>query len=305
MSDIILHNYEASPFAEKARRIMGLKGLAWRSVEVPMVMPKPDLTPLTGGYRKIPVLQIGADVYCDTHLIARELERRFPVPSLFPQGDTGIAYGIGAWSDHAFFDSILTIVMSSAENWETRMREDRQALFSEADWEGAKSKLAHAKTQIRAQGALINSQLADGRSFLYGEHPGFVDLQASHMFWFCLRNFPEAEAFFDGFDPLLAWEARVAGLGHGNMTPMASGDAIDVARASESVTEPWIDPADATAPPLGSRVAVSPDDYGKEPAEGELLLYGPERIAIRVEHERTGSIVIHFPRLGFRVDALT
>lgn len=302
--DCILHHFDISPFAEKVRLAFGLKGLAWHSVQIPVVMPKPDLTALTGGYRKTPVLQIGADIYCDTHLIARELERRFPAPSLFPHGDTGIAYGIGAWSDHAFFDSILTIVMSSAENWEARMREDRQSLFSEADWEGAKSKLAHAKTQIRAQGAIINSQLADGRSFLYGEQPGFVDLQASHMFWFCLRNFPEAEAYFAGFDALLAWEARVAAMGHGSMTPMASGDAVDAARASESVTEPWIDPDDATAPALGSRVAVSPDDYGKEPAEGELLLYGPERLAIRVQHERTGSIVIHFPRLGFRVDPL-
>jgi Glutathione S-transferase, N-terminal domain len=41
-------------------------------------MPKPDLTALTGGYRKTPVLQIGADIYCDSQLIMRELERRYP-----------------------------------------------------------------------------------------------------------------------------------------------------------------------------------------------------------------------------------
>ena len=51
------------------------KGLAWRSVEIPMVMPKPELMPLTGGYRKTPVLQIGAEVYCDTSLILAEIER--------------------------------------------------------------------------------------------------------------------------------------------------------------------------------------------------------------------------------------
>ncbi len=302
MSELILHHYEASPFAEKARRIMGLKGLSWRSVEVPMVMPKPDLMPLTGGYRKIPVLQIGADIYCDTHLIARELEQRFPDQTLFPMGDRGIAYGIGAWSDHAFFDDILTIVMSSAENWEARMREDRKQLFSEADWAGAKAKLAHARTQVRAHGALIEAQLSDGRRFLYGDAPGFVDLQASHMFWFCWRNFPDADEMFAGFERVRAWEERIAALGHGNVSPIESGAAVEAARLAESTTQPWVDPDDPQALPLGAIVDVAPDDYGKEPAQGELLVYGPDRIAIRVEGERTGNIVIHFPRLGFRVD---
>jgi glutathione S-transferase len=62
MADIILHHYDISPYSEKVRLGLGLKGLAWASVELPVIMPKPDLTPLTGGYRKTPVLQIGADI---------------------------------------------------------------------------------------------------------------------------------------------------------------------------------------------------------------------------------------------------
>ena len=49
---IILHQYDASPYAYKARICMGFKKLAWRAVEIPMVMPKPLLMPLTGGYRQ-------------------------------------------------------------------------------------------------------------------------------------------------------------------------------------------------------------------------------------------------------------
>ena len=71
MTDIILHHYETSPYSEKVRLGLGLKGLAWASVEIPIIMPKPDLTALTGGYRKTPVLQIGADIYCDSQLIMR------------------------------------------------------------------------------------------------------------------------------------------------------------------------------------------------------------------------------------------
>ena len=84
MTDIILHHYDTSPYAEKVRTGLGLKGLAWASVELPVIMPKPNLTALTGGYRKTPVLQIGADIYCDSQLIMRELERRYPTPSFIP-----------------------------------------------------------------------------------------------------------------------------------------------------------------------------------------------------------------------------
>src|SRR5437868_1968842 len=86
MTDIILHHYDTSPYSEKVRLGFGLKGLAWASVELPQIMPKPNLTALTGGYRKTPVLQIGADIYCDSQLIMRELERQYPTPSFYPAG---------------------------------------------------------------------------------------------------------------------------------------------------------------------------------------------------------------------------
>ena len=71
MNDLILHHYTTSPFSEKIRLILGFKQLAWKSVLIPSIMPKPDVVALTGGYRKTPFLQVGADIYCDTALIAR------------------------------------------------------------------------------------------------------------------------------------------------------------------------------------------------------------------------------------------
>lgn len=81
MSEPILHHYPVSPFAEKVRAMLGFKGLAWKSVQIPLILPKPDVVALTGGYRKTPILQLGADIYCDTALIARVLERLAPAPS--------------------------------------------------------------------------------------------------------------------------------------------------------------------------------------------------------------------------------
>ncbi len=102
MTDIILHHYDASPFTQKALRMLGLKKLEWRSVETPMLLPKPDLVCLTGGYRGTPVMQIGADIYIDSQRIARELERRYPEPTLFPAGDAGLGYALVKWSDDFF-----------------------------------------------------------------------------------------------------------------------------------------------------------------------------------------------------------
>ena len=107
MSELILHHYPASPFAEKARLMLGHKKLAWKSVRIPMVSPKPDLVALTGGYRKTPVLQVGADIYCDTALMADVLEHQQPHPPLFPPLCKGLARTLAQWADSTLFWTAL------------------------------------------------------------------------------------------------------------------------------------------------------------------------------------------------------
>ena len=114
MSDLILHHYSSSPFAEKARLMLGLKGLAWQSVTVPMMLPKPDVVALTGGYRRTPFLQVGADIYCDTALIAEVLEARQPSPSLFPAAVAGQARMLAQWADTDLFWTALPYAMQPA-----------------------------------------------------------------------------------------------------------------------------------------------------------------------------------------------
>jgi hypothetical protein len=61
------------------------------SFKVSPILPRPELSDLLGiAYRRIPVLAIGNDVYCDSNLIAAELERRFPDRgTLFPPRKQG------------------------------------------------------------------------------------------------------------------------------------------------------------------------------------------------------------------------
>ena len=108
---LILHHYDASPFTQRALRMLGLKRLPWRSVITPMMPPKDDLLALTGGYRGTPVLQVGAHVFIDSQRIALELERRYPQPTLFPDGCAGLSLALVKWSD-AFFRSGLHMAIA-------------------------------------------------------------------------------------------------------------------------------------------------------------------------------------------------
>src|SRR5436189_4936519 len=113
MADLILHHYPTSPFSEKVRVAFGIKQLAWKSVVIPNIMPRPDLMPLTGGYRKTPVMQVGADIYCDTQLIMLEIERRCPKPALLPVGQEGEARAIAMWIDRNIFWAAVGVVMGA------------------------------------------------------------------------------------------------------------------------------------------------------------------------------------------------
>ena len=110
MDDVILHHYPTSTFSERVRLAFGSKGLAWRSVTIPTAIPKPELLPLTGGYRRTPVLQIGADVYCDTQLILRKIESLHPEPSLYPDGSEGLVLALAWWADKSIFSPALGVV---------------------------------------------------------------------------------------------------------------------------------------------------------------------------------------------------
>src|SRR4029453_15738602 len=110
MSQVILHQNPLSLSAEKIRRIVAYKKIPWRSVEQPMMAPKPDLTALTGGYRRIPVLQIGSDVYCDTECIVRRLERLHAEPVCIPRRSAGLIELIEGWADHRFTSQVAAPV---------------------------------------------------------------------------------------------------------------------------------------------------------------------------------------------------
>jgi len=305
MADVILHHYPASPFAEKIRLGLGLKGLAWKSVIIPMVMPKPDLIPLTGGYRKTPVMQIGADIYCDTQLILRELERRYPTPSFHPDGTAGLAEAFAFWAEKFMFGPAVGVAFAlgkTNDRFNDAFKADR-AKFSGRDFDVAKMKAALPKLldQLRAHLAHLDTMLGDGRKFLLGDKPSVADLAPYHCLWFIAQNAGADAPPLKDLPRLREWMTRVAAIGHGNPTEIDGKAALEIARQATPATREAADPADPEARKPGAMVSVVPDDTGRDPVIGELVASSAQEIVIKRNDPVVGEVMVHFPRAGFIV----
>lgn len=301
---LVLHHYDTSPFSEKVKKVLAHKKLEWHAVEQPTIMPKPQLVPLTGGYRRIPVLQIGADVYCDSQVIVRVIERLHPTPTIYPGGSEGVCHAMNLWADRVFFFSTVPVLFALiGAHVPKEFIEDRSKLMGErANFSDVPKQAAHAREQCRAAAALVAAQLADGRTYLLGDAFSLADAACYHPVWF-LRSFPMTATIFDQFPKLVAWAERIAAMGHGPRQNMTADDALRIARAASPAAAVSVDPNEPNGLQSEQQVSVIPDDYGFDPVSGALVGSTVDEIAVRRSDEQLGDIVVHFPRTGFRVVA--
>ncbi len=305
MSDIILHHFASSPFAEKVRLALGLKGLAWSSVDIPMVMPKPLLTALTGGYRKTPVMQVGADIYCDTQGIALALEKLCPEPTLFPGDKQALCLALSHWSDGAVFQPGAALSMGTNGDLPEEILTDRRMFFDFIDFSRLEAELPHFFSQFQSHLYLTDSLLQGGGDYLLGDIPGWADILAYFPLWMARGNIQAIDEMAAGLSALQAWELRMRGIGHGVVSEMTAQNALEIAHDANSVAEPEVDSAAwPRGLSVGSPVTVAPHDYGIERVSGRLLRLTNSEVAITREDPMAGEVVVHFPRIGYQVEGL-
>ncbi len=297
--DLILHHYDPSPFSEKARLMFGLKGLSWRSVLAPSIMPKPDLTALTGGYRRAPVMQAGADVFCDSQVILAEIERRAPTPS----AASPLAWAVNLWADRLFFAASVPIIFGElGDRVPAAFIADREKLSGRPfDIAAMKAAGTAVRSQWRGQAAWIEAALeASEGPFLAGDSPGLADISAYMNVWFLCGAVPAiAEELLAGYARIASWKSRVAAIGHGEREELASADALAIAAAAEPAG--GVEHDDPASPAPGAPITVSADDYGRDPIRGVLVAANRERVVLERRDERLGRIHVHFPRVGYIV----
>jgi glutathione S-transferase len=265
---------------------------------------------MTGGYRRTPVMQIGADVFCDTQIIIREIERRFPSPTLFPPGAAGIPWALGSWTDRSFFQNTVNLVFGTlGPKVPQEFIEDRNRLRGgKFDLDKMRAAIPEMRDQMRAHLGWIEAQLSDGRKWLLGEF-SLADVSAYMNVWYVRSNLPSEEdqaiagvdRIFAGLRQVAAWESRVRAIGHGRREDMSADEALAIAAKAGPETVGENDPDDPNGRKVGDKVRVAPDDYGKVEVAGEIVSLSAQHIALRRVDERVGDIVVHFPRAGFVV----
>ena len=310
MNTPILHHYHTSPFSEKVRLVLGYKNLAWRSVLVPSIMPKPDVLALTGGYRKTPFLQIGADVYCDTALMCEVLEHLQPQPTIYPEATKGVARVLAQWADTTLFWAAMAYNLSP---------KGTAAMFADAPPEVAKAfsadraAMSVGLTRTRPGDATVAyksylrrlAHMLDQQDFLLGSAPCVADFAAYHPLWFTRNRVRVMADILQATPSVLAWMDRMAAIGQGQVEKFSAAQAIAECAASTPLAlAPDAVFQDEHGIPLGSTVTIGAETFGQEATEGVLLAATRTRYTLRREDPRAGVVHVHFPRIGFVLRAV-
>lgn len=307
MSDIILHHYAGSPFSEKVRLLLGYKNASYKAVDIPVIMPKPDFIPLTGGYRKTPAMQIGADIYCDSAIMCRVIDALYPQQTIYPPELEATMGATAHWVDTFFFKVCV------AKSFQPKVLAEHP-LFSNADAAAAftadraelnRGSVAEPMTTAQAEAYwLIHLQQLEqqlqNRAFLMGDTPTIIDFSTYHCLWFAYTN-QVLRDDFSPFEKVLEWYERMTAFGHGDATTISGGDALVIAKEAEPL--PIVKPVAISTGDisLGDTVDIAAIDYGKQPTGGVLVTASLQELAVQRSDSQLGNTVVHFPRLGFDV----
>lgn len=292
----ILYHYEASPYAELVRAAFGVKRLAWSSLIIPRILPKPDQTRLTGAYGRTPVVQIGADIYCDTGAILPALEL-LGGRSLYPAPFGPLHRLVANWANGPqFFAHVGAAMggMTPAMMGEDFIK-DRQARFG-MDLAALGRAAPHLAGQALVASQWLSDTLADGRAFIGGSEPGAGDLALYSNIWF-VKAVPTAAknaAAMLALPHVADWFARMADFGHGERREVTAGDALAAARAAPAPITGQVDAPYAA----GMMVGVTQDGTKDAPSIGRLLRCDSSGITIAREAADGLTVHVHFPRLG-------
>lgn len=306
MTTPILHHYPPSLFSEKVRALFGYLGLEWQSVIIPNIMPRPHLMPLSGGYRKTPILQIGANVYCDTEIISRTLAARAGNTSLYAPGFA--AERVARWADTELFR--ITVAL----NFQPKAVMTQMSQLSQADIEAfTKDRAELSKgapivavdaASAEADFVALLSQLDDSLAtdFLFGDTPSIADFSIYHCLWFITGNQANAH-LLDPWKNVAGYLERMRAFGHGSHDELPPERALEIGKKTEPVAPQDAHVDEQVAGPIqqGQQVTVAPNDYGRIPVAGKLIHWTRDEIAIERNDEIAGQVIVHFPNVGFDV----
>ena len=299
----ILHQYDISPFSQKAQKMMAIKALAWRSVEMPLIAPKPDVEALTGGYRGTPVLQVGADIYVDNWMIAQALDRHFESGHSLT-GCGALAHAaLYAWGERFFAPLLHTALATYQTQWDEAFLADRKQVFPEVDFDVLTLHDPDRRSQVRAFVATLSRHLSGGSVYLGGDHPDSWDVHAWGMLWMIHSALPDLVPIVAEFALVEAWYHRLSALGVGDRQDVSIEVAWAALKTAQHSALPETPASEPLSDWLGSRVTVSTGSADRGASTGVLLAIDDAQAVISVEPRTGATAHVWFPRLGYHLSA--
>ena len=287
--------------------MLGFKRLAWKSVQIPLIMPKPDVVALTGGYRRTPILQVGADIYCDTALIARALERLAPTPSFYPYGETYAQQAAAHFADTTLFLNTVPVGFTPGTGmmkifFKDAAQEDLVAFGKDRSVYRASIRRGPAhecKAVLASLLPRIEAQFA--APYLFGGEPCYADFSLYHALWSVWLP-EDLRPMLAPYPRILDFMARMTAIGHGKPADISSTDALQIAKSSPPAPVKNPVALETNGIALGAQASVMPVDTGLDPVVGELLTASAHEIVIRRSDPRAGTVQVHFPRFGYQLN---
>lgn len=300
---MILYHYELSPFSAKIRAMLGHAGLDWQSVIVRSLPPRPEISDLVGGYRKIPVAQIGADLFCDSRVIAAEIARLSGQPLLdLANCDADVQAYVAHTDVKIFMNCImLTGTWAMAKSaWRGMSLGEMAGFVRDRVQIGRTSRVRaghprHARDRVLAHLAAGEARLA-AHPWLFGEQACHADFSTWHSLWF-IHDLAGVDLIKD-FPRMQAWMDRLRAAGQGRRVEISAAEARHQAL---SATPRGLAPEHLADSRIGHRVRVAPDDYAMDPTEGVLAGVTPSRWVLARQTPEGHTVHVHFPRTGYEL----
>lgn len=284
-------------------------------------MPRPDLASIGVGYRKIPLMAIGKDVYCDSRLIISKLESLYPRSSMTPStpAEVGVRKLFENWTiDGGIFGNTVKLMPYWHENGllsNKMFLDDRQKLS------GGRRMTAEAMEAGRPDGLqniqhafmlLETTFLADGSEWVLGtKEPTVADIDAVWPFeWMIvdkgMRGCLPDEQFGEKIYPrVYGWVRRFMAEVERKRKNAEKPAGLDgsamrnrVLNAESAKHDTSFEFNNALKLQQGDQVEVYPSDYGQMGKSSGALI-GLTSTEVVIQNQL--GIHLHFPRWNFSI----
>lgn len=298
MSVPILYHYPMSPYSEKLRLTMGLLQRPWLSAQVAAYPPRAALAAVVGGYRRIPVLQIGAHIYCDTRLaFAALMGDESGYLSLTDRDEA-----LRQWAEQeVFFAVIAASSHYRALRYLTRelsilglLRFLRDRIVMTRDASIIQPDAKTARDVLSSFVSHLDDRLTEN-AYLSGPEMGYLDLCCFHPLWMACQIDPRVTARCSS--AVRAWFKKIQDIGHGEFSPATPQIIADAIAEQTDFSGGVVEPPYLVAEP----VTVRPSDYARDASSGMLVSLDGRRIVLERPLSEGGRVFLHFPRHGFEI----